>query len=58
VEADLVDTIAPLPAALSRDQRSFFNAVGKLKLDVSQIVPIHGTPMAWSDFAKAAAKTN
>jgi glyoxylase-like metal-dependent hydrolase (beta-lactamase superfamily II) len=58
IEADLIDTIAPLPAALSRDQRSFFNAVRKLKLDVSQLVPIHGKPIPWSDFAAVASKTN
>jgi glyoxylase-like metal-dependent hydrolase (beta-lactamase superfamily II) len=58
VEADLVDTTAPLPATLSRDQRSFFNAVRKLKLDVSQLVPIHGKPIPWSDFATVAGRTN
>ena len=51
VEADLVDTNAPLPATLSRDQRSFYNAVRKLKLDVSQLVPIHGKPIPWADLA-------
>ena len=54
VEADLVDTVEPLPTMLSRDQRSFFNVVKKLKLDVSQIVPIHGKPIPWADFAKLA----
>jgi glyoxylase-like metal-dependent hydrolase (beta-lactamase superfamily II) len=58
VEADLVDTITPLPGTLSRDQRSFFNAVRKLKQDVSQLVPIHGKPIAWSDFAALASRTN
>jgi glyoxylase-like metal-dependent hydrolase (beta-lactamase superfamily II) len=59
LEADLVDTIAPLPAALTRDQRSFYNAVQKLKLDVGRIVPVHGNPIPWSDFAKVASnRTN
>jgi hypothetical protein len=26
--------------------------VTRLKLDVAQIVPIHGKPIPWSDFAK------
>jgi glyoxylase-like metal-dependent hydrolase (beta-lactamase superfamily II) len=54
IEADLVDTTAPLGTTLSRDQRSFFNNVQKLKLDVSQIVPIHGKPIPWTDFARLA----
>jgi glyoxylase-like metal-dependent hydrolase (beta-lactamase superfamily II) len=58
IEADLVDTDAPLPAALSRDQQSFFREVQKLKLDVGQLVPIHGKPVPWTDFAKVAGKTN
>jgi glyoxylase-like metal-dependent hydrolase (beta-lactamase superfamily II) len=58
IEADMLDTIAPLPTTLSRDQRSFYNAVGKLKLDVSQIVPIHGKPIPWGDFARVATRTN
>jgi glyoxylase-like metal-dependent hydrolase (beta-lactamase superfamily II) len=58
VEADLVDTTSPLPATLSRDQRSFYNEVAKLKLGVSQIVPIHGKPIPWADFAKVATRTN
>jgi hypothetical protein len=58
VEADLVDTTAPLPATLSRDQRSFYNAVRKLKLDVSQLVPIHGKPIPWADLVAVASRTN
>jgi glyoxylase-like metal-dependent hydrolase (beta-lactamase superfamily II) len=54
LEADIVDTIAPLPAKLSNDQRSFYSAVQRLKLDVGQIVPVHGNPIAWSDFARIA----
>jgi Metallo-beta-lactamase superfamily len=54
LEADLVDTNEPLPTTLSRDQESFVNAVRILKLDPAQIVPVHGKPIAWSDFAKIA----
>jgi glyoxylase-like metal-dependent hydrolase (beta-lactamase superfamily II) len=58
IEADLVDTNVPLPATLSRDQQGFFRAVQKLKLDVGRIVPIHGTPVPWADFARLASRTN
>jgi hypothetical protein len=54
LQADLVDTIDPLPAQLSADQRSFVNAVRKLKLDVGDLVPMHGRPIPW---AKVAAMT-
>ena len=52
IEADLVDTDRPMPAEPSRDQTSFYNEVKALKLDVAQIVPIHGKPIPWNDFAK------
>jgi glyoxylase-like metal-dependent hydrolase (beta-lactamase superfamily II) len=54
IEADLLDTDRPLPAASARDSTSFFNVIRKLKLDVAQIVPIHGKPIPWSDVAKIA----
>jgi glyoxylase-like metal-dependent hydrolase (beta-lactamase superfamily II) len=54
IEADLVDTDRPLPAAPTRDMTSFFRTTQKLKLDVAQIVPIHGKPIRWSEFAKIA----
>ena len=48
-----------VPAVLSRDQQSFFNAVRILKLDPARIVPVHGKPIPWSDFVKIAnSKTN
>ena len=50
VEADLLDTDRPLPARPSRDQISFHTAVGRLGLDVDRIVPVHGTPVSWTDF--------
>jgi len=49
MEADLLDTNQPARAAPSSDQVSFYNAVRKLNLNVSQIVPVHGSPVAWSD---------
>ncbi len=51
IEADLVNTDEPLPARLSADQRSFVNAVQKLRLDVGQLVPMHGRPVPWSRVA-------
>ena len=54
IEADLVDTDRPLPSAPTRDMTSFFTATQKLKLDVAQIVPIHGKPIPWADFARVA----
>jgi hypothetical protein len=54
IEADLLDTDRPLPAAPGRDLTSFFNVIRKLRLDVAQIVPIHGKPIPWSDVAKIA----
>ena len=54
LEADLVDTHEGLPTKLSADQQSFMNAVRLLKLDPSQIIPAHGKPIPWSDFAKIA----
>ena len=51
IQADLVDTFDTLPATMSGDQRSLFNAVRKLRLDVSQLVPAHGKPIPWAEFA-------
>jgi hypothetical protein len=49
-----VNTVEPMPERISRDQRSFFNAVRKLKLDVGRLVPAHGKPIPWSAFETAA----
>jgi hypothetical protein len=54
MEADLVDTHAPLPARLSTDQQNFFKAVRTLKLDPGQMVPVHGNPIPWANFATLA----
>ena len=51
-EADLFNTDQPRPAKPTRDHVSFRNAVRKLGLDVAQIVPVHGAPVLWSEFAR------
>ena len=48
-EADLLDTNQPRPTTPTSDQLSFFNAVRKLGLDPSQVVPVHGRPERWAD---------
>jgi hypothetical protein len=53
-QADLINTFDPLPARLAGDQRSFVNAVQKLKLDVRQLVPMHGRPVPWAAVEAAA----
>jgi glyoxylase-like metal-dependent hydrolase (beta-lactamase superfamily II) len=53
-QADLINTFDPLPARLAGDQRSFVNAVQKLKLDVRQLVPMHGRPVPWAVVEAAA----
>jgi glyoxylase-like metal-dependent hydrolase (beta-lactamase superfamily II) len=52
-EADLLDTNQPRPATPTGDQVSFHTAVTRLGLDVARIVPVHGDPVAWADFAGA-----
>jgi hypothetical protein len=51
LENDIVNT-NNLPTEPTRDMRTLYNQVRLLKLDVQQIVPIHGRPMPWGDFAK------
>ena len=51
IEADVVNTGAPMPMTATRDQMSLFNAVKTLKLDPMTIVPVHGEPIPWTDFA-------
>jgi glyoxylase-like metal-dependent hydrolase (beta-lactamase superfamily II) len=58
-EADIIDTNRPRPPAPTRDQTSFYNVVTRLGLNVAQIVPVHGNPMPWTEFAKAfTVRTN
>lgn len=53
VEADLYDS-APENGAPSAANRTLFNHVRRLGLDVRTIAPIHGRPVPWSEFAKFA----
>jgi glyoxylase-like metal-dependent hydrolase (beta-lactamase superfamily II) len=52
LEADLVGTNQPARTQPTSDQVSFFNAVRRLNLKVSRIVPIHGSPIAWADLQR------
>ena len=55
IEAALYDPPrpgAPGPAEPNADHRSLFEHVTRLGLDVETIVPIHGQPVPWSQFAE------
>jgi hypothetical protein len=52
IENDIINTNNPMPAMPTRDMTTLRNNVRALGLDVQTIVPIHGKPMPWSDFAK------
>jgi hypothetical protein len=52
IEADLLDTQEGLPSAPSALNRALYNQVQRLRHDVQTIVPIHGKPIPWADFAK------
>lgn len=55
IEGDLFDPPAQgesLPAAPSAANKSFYNHVKRLGLDVTTIVPIHGRTAPWSEFAQ------
>ena len=64
IEADLFTPPAagqPLPATANPAAMSLYNNVQRLKLNVDQILPLHGRQFPWADFAKMAAassKTN
>ena len=63
MEADLFNppaANAPFPTTASPANMSLYNNVQRLKLDVGQIVPIHGRLVPWADFARIASsvKTN
>jgi glyoxylase-like metal-dependent hydrolase (beta-lactamase superfamily II) len=49
IEADLFDTHAGRPAAPTPATRTLVDMVRSLKLDVERVVPIHGSPAAWSE---------
>ena len=53
IEADLFDSAgpgAPPQARATPANRSLLGHIRRLGLDVETIVPIHGLPVAWSDF--------
>jgi len=64
VEADLFTPpapSAPLPTTITPANRTFYNNVQRLKLDVTTIAPIHGGRVyPWADFVKfvSSSKTN
>jgi hypothetical protein len=47
-----IDACSPEGRASTAAARSFYNQVQRLKLDVSQIVPIHSKPVAWRNSSK------
>jgi hypothetical protein len=51
IEADLLDTHVPVEA-LSEANKTLYEVVQRLALDVSSIVPIHGRPVPWSEFSR------
>ena len=55
IEADLFDSPgpgAPPQTRATAANRSLLNHIGRLGLDVETIVPIHGPPVAWSNFTR------
>ena len=50
IEADLFDTHLSLPSTPTDANMTLYNQVQRLNLDVSTIAPIHGRPLAWTDF--------
>ncbi|HUQ95137.1 MAG TPA: MBL fold metallo-hydrolase [Bryobacteraceae bacterium] len=58
IEADLYDapdSDEPQPTS-SEANRSLYTHIRRLGLDVATIVPIHGRPVAWSEFLKVVGK--
>jgi glyoxylase-like metal-dependent hydrolase (beta-lactamase superfamily II) len=49
IEADLYDS-SDKQSAPTAENRSFLHHVQRLGLEVSTIVPIHGSPVPWADF--------
>ncbi|MBM87236.1 MAG: hypothetical protein CMQ41_02550 [Gammaproteobacteria bacterium] len=51
IEADLFDAITNhLPSEASPENRTLYNHVQRLGLDVETIIPIHGKPTSWEEF--------
>ncbi|MDA2939273.1 MBL fold metallo-hydrolase [Acidobacteria bacterium AH-259-A15] len=60
IQADLYDPPAPyepLPTTPTAANRSFYNHVQRLGLDVETIAPIHGRVVPWTDFLKVVGNT-
>ena len=51
IEADLYDSF-PVGATATGANRSFYNHVQRLGLDIGAIAPIHGPAVPWNDFMK------
>ena len=55
IEADLFDSPEPgdpPPTGATPANRTLVGHVQRLGLDVETLVPIHGPPVAWSEFAR------
>jgi hypothetical protein len=55
IEADLFDAPLngePLPATANAANRSLYDHVQRLGLEVDTIVPIHGQAVSWDDFSR------
>ena len=50
IEADLFDSFEPSLGGATDANRSLYNHVQRLGLDVETIVPIHGEPVNWEEF--------
>ena len=60
VEADLFsppEPAAPTPAAPSANNRTFYQHLRRLQLDVETIVPIQGRPVPMSTFVEFMSQT-
>ena len=59
IEADLYDAPPagqPIQTTPSPANRSFYNHVKRLGLEVETIAPIHGPAVPWSDFLKVVGE--
>ena len=52
-QADLFDTHEPPKRAQLPAMRSLYNQVERMNLEVSTLAPVHGDPVAWSEFVGA-----
>jgi hypothetical protein len=59
IEADLFDTHEPFPdeptEAAQDAVQTLYDNVNTLGYEVDRIVPIHGLPVAWSEFLTATS---